>query len=420
MSPMPRVRSAGTVRASEVRLGSACPPPQPSLELTTKMESRIPWNDGALTLAWGSGNEDKFFQVHEKTVSADDGRIIETRWSPSSQPILVRSGRKGRVSEIRFGVVNFPRFFGRGDEFRQDTNGSRSRHGRVQVAAGPWRIEFTECDSFADILDELDSSCGFAITHRGRIVRLDQGQIDTEEACLLLRALDDFFSFFRGARCSVALVRAVFADDEVVWERWGCRRVDPWQRRSGSSWFDLHHGHTLGEAFPGFWTVYSGSSEHRSALHQALYWYLRSETHQAGGVDGGLILLQAALERLAHTFYRPRKGLTTPWLRDALMQRQIPTGIPSGSAALKAYVKSVAKKGEVTDGVFAVTRLRNNAVHPRKDASVSGRSYFQAWELARWFVELMVLHVTGYKGDYANRLTPRAEGQVDVVPWAGP
>lgn len=388
-------------------------PPRPSLEVISKVKSPIPWN-GALTLAWGAGNEGKFFQTHQRTT--EDGGLLETRWSPSSQPILVRSGRGEPVSEIHFGVINFPDFIGRGDELRGGTDGSSSRHGRVQVAAGPWRIELRESGNLRDILRELDSSRGFAITHEGRIVRSDRGQIDTDEACLLLRALDDFLSFARGAFCSIGLVRSLAADEEVVWERWGCRRVDPWQRPFDPSWFDLHHGHTLGEAFPGFWTVYSAGREQRGAIHEALYWYLRSGT-QAGGVDGGLILMQAALERLAHTFYGPKKNKgTQAWLRDALGQRQIPQAIPGGSRALKAYVNSVGKKGDVTDGVFAITRLRNNAVHPRKDASVSGSSYLQAWGLARWFVELMVLNVTGYKGRYANRLTRRFE----PVPWAGP
>ena len=182
-------------------------PPRPSLEVMSRTESPTPWNDRALTLAWGAGNAGKFFQTQQRTILAEDDRIVDTRWSPSSQPILVRSRRKGRVSEIRFSVINFPRFCGRGDELRRGANGSRSRHGRVQMAGGPWRIELTECGNFRDILDELDSSCGFAITHHGRVVRSDQGQIDTEEACLLLRALDDFLSFARGACCSLALVR---------------------------------------------------------------------------------------------------------------------------------------------------------------------------------------------------------------------
>ena len=153
-------------------------------------------------------------------------------------------------------------------------------------------------------------------------------------------------------------------------------------------------------------------------MHQAIYWYLRSDTRQSG-VDGGLILMQAALERLAHTFYRPRKRreVSAPWLRAALLCRRIPVEIPGNAQALATYVNSVVKKNEIGDAVFAVTKLRNNAVHPRKDAPVPDRAYFQAWAVARWLLELMVLGVTGYRGKYANRLKRRFQGEVESVPW---
>ena len=422
----------GQVR-SDGKLGSfscqawLCLAPRPSLELVSREEPAGRWPrqamEGVPTLAWGAwghGNRGQFYWNQWKRISGDDVTVVETVWHPARQPILVRNGRDISASEIRFHVINFRTFSGRGDEVRQGQNGELSRHGRVRVDAGPWRIEFSECGNFRDILDELAASRGFAVTHQGRIVRTDGERIDTEEACLLLRALDDFLSFARGASCSLALVRAVAGDEEVVWEQWGCRRVDPW-RRFCSSWFDSQEGHTLGAAFPGFWDVYSGCREERRALHQAIYWYLRSDSRQSG-VDGGLILMQAALERLAHTFYRPKRGneeRTACWLREALAHRQIPVEIPSGSEALATYVDCVVKKNEVRDAVFAVTKLRNNAVHPKEDAPVADGAYFQAWELARWLVELTVLSVIGYKGTYANRLTREFEGQVEVVPWAG-
>lgn len=396
--------------------------PAPGLELVSREETESVWPDeppdGFLAFKWGCGNQGRFFWSGHRPIVREEARIVETVWQPARQPILVRSGRTTSASEIRCGVINFPRFSGRGDELRRG-DGSSTRHGRVRAQAGPWSIELKECGNARDLFDELAASQGFAVTHEARIVKNDAESIVPEEASLLLRALDDFLSFARGSCCSLALVTAVDESEDVVWEQWGCRRAEPW-RQSGSSWFDLHHGQTLGEAFPGFWAAYSGSRERRRALHQALYWYLRAETRQSG-VDGGLILLQAALERLVHTFFRPKTGrneLTASWLRDALTERRIPVGIPSGSDALGAYADGVGGKDGTRDGVFAVTKLRNNSVHPDKDACVPDGAYYEAWELSRWLVEVMVLSVTGYDGEYANRLNRRAVGQVERVPWA--
>ena len=397
--------------------------PAPGLELVSREETESLWPDeppdGLLTFKWGGCNRGRFGWSNHRTIADQEARVVETVWQPARQPLLVHSGRETSATEIHCGVVNFPRFSGRGDELRRGDDGGSTRHGRVRAQAGPWLIELKECGNARDLFGELAASQGFAVTHEARIVRSDAESIVPEEASLLLRALDDFLSFARGSCCSLALVTAVDESEEVVWEQWGCRRVDPWRRWS-SSWLDLQHGHTLGEAFPGFWAVYSGCRERRAALSEALYWYVRSETHQSG-VDGGLILLQAGLERLAHTFFRPKTGrneLTASWLRDALTERQIPVGIPTGSDALGAYAGGVAGKDGARDGVFAVTKLRNNSVHPAKDADVPDGAYYETWELARWLVEVMVLNVTGYEGEYANRLSRRFIGQVERVPWA--
>ncbi len=398
--------------------------PRPSLEIVTLSEAadlgRRRLTEAKHTLEWGSCNRGEFFRIREKVIPGQDKPVVRTVWAAAKQPILVRSGRKTRPREIRFRLLNFPRFLGRGkeaNEIRTGEAGVWSRH--VQAQAGPWSIELNECERFQDVLEELDQTQGFSPTHRGRVVRRDGRWINTHEACLLLRALDDFLSFARGACCSVALVRALDAGEDVVWEQWGCRRVDPWGRW-GPSWLDLHHGHALAEAFPGFWRLYSSCCHERRALHEAIYWYLLSDTSR-NGVDSGLILMQAALERLAHTFFRPQKRNREPtvvWLREALNRRKIPVEIPVASEALWEYVDGVVKSGGTRDAVFAVTKLRNNAVHPRKDRRIPDGAYFQAWELARWLVELMVLHVIGYTGEYANRLTRRFVGQVEKVPWA--
>lgn len=62
-----------------------------------------------------------------------------------------------------------------------------------------------------------------------------------------------------------------------------------------------------------------------------------------------------------------------------------------------------------------MTRARNNAIHPRKEVGATGLLYFQAWTLARGFVELMILSAIGYQGCHASRLR---EGRVERVPWA--
>ena len=130
--------------------------------------------------------------------------------------------------------------------------------------------------------------------------------------------------------------------------------------------------------------------------------------------------MQAALERLAHTFYRAQNKKKEPvaqWLESALVKWGIPVGLPPNCKSLAAYMNTVTKGHDARRAILALTKLRNNAVHPKK-AFVPDGAYYQAWELARWLIELIVLSVIGYQGNYANRLAREFEGQVEVVPWA--
>lgn len=370
----------------------------------------------------------QFFEIFEATghetasrQSTADARE-PTRWNlvflPRRAPIVVERRREA-ARRLELEILNFPVFDGDATKAVQ-LPGGIYRIGHLAVEAAPWKIELTERPGLGSVRAELNASRGFATTHEARIDRADGGPIEKEEALRLLEALDRFLSFTRGVGCATAVVRAFSGDDAVVWEQWGCRRVAPW-RPEPDSWFDLEHGRTLAEAFSAFLRTWETGHDKRAALREAIYWYLTGHWENSR-VDGGLILLQAAMERLAHTFYRPKrwKGkeseTSAQWLRMALEYAGVPLETPASFEALSAFVDGLrCPKGEKRDAVFAMTRARNNAIHPRKETEVAGSLYFQAWTLARGFVELMVLSAIGYQGSFANRLR---EGRVELVPWA--
>ena len=395
--------------------------PRPSLELRSSSEKSFALPNDAV-LKWPANDDEAFFATSMKTTSGENGPRAEVTWCPRRQPVLIRRLAEP-VREIHFHVLNFPSFNGQGDEVRESAMGGLSSHGRVEAQAGSWVVDLREVANLRKIAGNLDESQGFALTHRGRIVRSTGATIDTEEACLFLDVLDDFLSFARGSCCSLGLVEARTENGCVAWERWGCRRVDPW--RPARSWFDSQHGEILEKALPGFWRVASASSDERAALHQAMYWYVRSDWRQSG-VDGGLILMQAALERLAHTFYRAKNAKKQPaalWLESALAKWGVPVDLPPNLRALAAYMNSVTKGNDARRATLALTKLRNNTVHPVK-APVTSGAYYEAWELARWLIELSVLTLDRLSGELResrDQEVPRASrsrslGTNDIAP----
>jgi hypothetical protein len=64
--------------------------------------------------------------------------------------------------------------------------------------------------------------------------------------------------------------------------------------------------------------------------------------------------------------------------------------------------------------------MRNSVVHPRRrqgafDAPRQARR--DAWLLAMWYLELGILSLLRFQGGYLNRLSAKAEWDVERPPW---
>ena len=191
------------------------------------------------------------------------------------------------------------------------------------------------------------------------------------------------------------------------------------------SWFDPHHGQLLSEVFPKFCHL-RRDPIWQPVLQAALYWYLAANERATGiGVDAGIILAQTALERLAWTYcvvHRKmvskaafsQKGLSAAdKLRVLASSLEIPTEIPGEMTALNAR-----RGSKWSDAPDAMVSIRNAIVHPSETALPPDRSYYEAWLLFTWFLDLTFLRLCGHDGSYSNRITKKWIGQVEQVPWA--
>lgn len=66
--------------------------------------------------------------------------------------------------------------------------------------------------------------------------------------------------------------------------------------------------------------------------------------------------------------------------------------------------------------------VRNDLVHPPRRLSdpewPTSDELLEAWQLATWYLELVILRVLGYNGEYVNRLQLHGwAGQTEQVPW---
>ena len=241
----------------------------------------------------------------------------------------------------------------------------------------------------------------------------------------LLTCLHYFFSFVSGRWAGPVLPVGFDADGNRVFEKWGMGWTADGAWEGSSSWFDAHHGEFLPKVFPGFVSLWMNDLW-REPLTHALYWYLGACDRRVGiGVDTGLILAQTALELLAWTHcvqdhkmvsrkaFEPRGLIAADKLRLLTSSLSIPKEIP---ASLHALLANPGKPW--ADALEAITSIRNTLVHPGSQTGLPDGSYYEAYKLSLWIIDLVLLHLCGYDGEYANRLGTRWVGQVEPVPWS--
>lgn len=337
--------------------------------------------------------------------SAQDGVV---GLSPTKEPISV--GRSDNLTEVHFDIINFPNFWAKA------SSSTRCPDDHLDIEADGWHIEIRpprESRQLEDLRSVL-----YYVNHSCTLRRSDNAPFASEDAEHLLNAMHDTMSFAAGRWVAPAFVRGFGSNQQILWKEWGTRCLHP-KLGSVETWFDTHHAHTLAEILPGVLALRK-DAERYATFHSSLYWYLRS-TGVAAGVDGGIILLQAALERLSwQVFVSDRKALSREGFGKLPADDQfrlliesfgIPTAIPPGLTKLA----SEAQAQNWNDGPKALTAIRNKLVHPDK------RKYFpyaDAWRLAEWYVELILLRMLGFNGEYSDRTkAQRWVGAVDRVPW---
>lgn len=371
------------------------------------------WGAERLTLQFGADSR-PIRAIRLSSTLSDSG--FEADFAFARAALSLCPDRRARLSRAVFHIFNFPDFLSSGNgsrDLRYKTKRRMSRLGRVVLSHDPWEIEIQAHPKTAALVKQLNAEGGHAITHIGLLKRSDGRSFTIAAAERAIYDLYRFLSFARGQWTQVFGIAGFNVRDELVYQGWQQRISSPWG--GPFSWFDANNGTTLVQAYDGFVRLVR-DAKLGEAVDAALYWYLRSNRGgDSEGVDGGVILSQAALERLSVAVLNknglPTNGYASERIYQALELCQIPSAVPTALSRLSA---------NWTDGPLAITKVRNELVHPKERLPDKPGAYaFEAWQLAQWFVEMFVLRLAAYDGVYGNRLRlNRWVGQIEPVPWA--
>ena len=336
------------------------------------------------------------------------------RLVPSRQPVDVFD--KGLpLRRVDFGILNFPELLGNQSLWSSEgRTGTAIPHAKLETSS--WCVEITGVSDISDVVKTLKQDGGYGLTYNGVVTRSHGADFSVKDVQPLLTALRVFLSFARGTSCSLALVEGQDQYKEASWLRWGAHHVESWKKER--SWLRLLNGaDILSELFPKFWCLLlEGGEKGKDAILRAIDWYLQSNV---SAPYVGLLLTQAALERLSHQILKN-------WQVRLLKDRKETSGAGKiiGEALqcldlgsdLPQDCKELSKLKRWESGPHAIVAIRNDLIHPKeKFSSVSDYAHHEAWNLGQWYIEMILLRMLDYQGSYANRL---AGWHIASVPWA--
>jgi hypothetical protein len=363
------------------------------------------------------------FCVKVRHSSSDNSTLI---WCPRTEPIIGRGDQSTQIVAVVFHLFDYKEFWGTRRP-AADINSGQCVIDHVDLKFSGWNVELKSLPTTPDTLKTLRETGGYGLTHIGCLKKEDGSSFDGKTAKDILNALRLFFSFSKGMWCNPCLAVGFDDKENRVWEAWSSPQGH-WN--TPISWFDPHHCDQLVNLFLGFMTKWE-NEDWREALQKVIYWYLSSNCSTLGlgiGIDAGIILTQAAIERLSFEYAAVYKKLisedgfknksfrASDKLRLLFSSLDIPIDIPASLPELQ----KLAKQKQWSDAPRTITEVRNSFIHPKDNVgSITTEALFEAWNLGQWYLELALLRICDYSGTYSNRLVlqKKWEGDVETVPW---
>jgi hypothetical protein len=252
--------------------------------------------------------------------------------------------------------------------------------------------------------------------------------IDSDAVDALAHRLFILLSFVSSREVGVGPICALNDEGTVVWTLWTTPRL-----RAGKAPAGWCARHVMPDALPelgtSLSTIEKGSAK-EAVLERAINYLLFADSDEVLDVRvtmacAGLELLSWAVLRdegwLEHGSPPPGRLSAGASVRLLLERAQICTDLPHHCDAL------IARQDRMADPTVGAAEMifiiRNRVVHPPKNVDdpewPGGEELYEAWKLATWSLELVLLRLLDYDGPYWPRLQmPRPEMNVEPVPWA--
>lgn len=355
---------------------------------------------------------------HSSPDSNDMQQSIIT-WTLSKEPVIALGNENTSIAYVIFHIFNFKNFSGTRSSVVKTENGGSCGIWHLDLYWKDWEIEMKSMPTTSETIKDLKASGGCGVTHVGRLRRKDLTSFKPKDAENLLMGLRFVLSFARGFWCPAVLPVGFDNKNNKLWEMWMSPKA---MFNAPQTCFDENHPEILEVLFPAFMDKFVDENWN-DTIKEAIYWYLKA-CNSYNGIDSGIILIQAAIERLAYEYAVNQKKLLTLkgfkdlWASDKFRLLFSSIDIPIEIHDSLKDTKQAAKKFNWIDAPHAFTEVRNSLIHPEHKKRDDVKDlYYETWTMGLWYLELAILRLCDYDGNYSNRLTSKWVGEVEKVPW---
>lgn len=369
--------------------------------------------------------EDPQIEVPEKRAfqiaSAEEAPTGDIQWEGRGpqRRMVVGDPEADNLTHGTFILANLPAM----------TVGAKLHHettwylGRTVLAGAGWKVTLDSPGNRREIEEDLRDNGGHAVTHTGRIEREDGSDFDADSLQDILHVLRYALSFACGRWTSPILPVAYDASVEPVWSEWASPLVSPWRTSLGL--VDSYHPEQLQELFERIAVAWADPLK-QEVVQRAIYYLI--DANDPNPLELAVSSAQSGLELLAwselvedrhiHTagFYKNLAAHKS--MRDLLTLHSISPAFPPDLTELALVAAKLADLA-IGDGPEVLTRMRNGVMHPsRTKPKFSSGEWYDAWCLARHYLQLAILGYLGYKGTHRDpAVKMHYTGQIEDVPW---
>lgn len=333
-----------------------------------------------------------------------------------NEPVTITSNPS--ISYLIFHITNFHDYIGENVQ-----NSSMGWTGRLLLEAHGWRvtIDSLEPELRKELIRSLKDEGGYAFTHTAKLQRIDDRIFTPEEALDFLSGLSYFLAFVRGMWVRPFFPVGFDSSDHCIWEQWNFYKASPY--KVNTSWFPLHKPQNLTTVYVGFMKHWI-DPDWQEPLQLAIHWYVESNL-QAGGIEGSIIIAQAAFELLYEFLLGSSSNRidADKKLEKLFSWAKLPLDFndrPCDANFLENLIGFTRDKK--INLPKAITEVRNGIIHPKpkKDGTSilhSAPLRQETWRVSLWYLELLLLYLLDYQGLYKNRTKFNWEGEYDELPW---